>query len=67
MHSAELTALSAALAMPTPAVVAAAGGTILDPEARSEVADGGLVVWLRISAGDGRGTLGPGRPSALAG
>ena len=30
MHSAEVTALSAALAMPPPAVVAAAGGTILD-------------------------------------
>ena len=51
MHSAELTALSAALAMPPPAVVAAAGGTILDPESRSEVAGAGLVVWLRMAAG----------------
>jgi shikimate kinase len=49
MQSAELTALSAALAMPRPAVVAAAGGTILDPEARSQVAGAGLVVWLRIA------------------
>ena len=51
MHAAELTALSAALAMPAPAVVAAAGGTIIDPEARSEVAHSGFVVWLRIAAG----------------
>lgn len=50
MHAAELTALSAALAMPTPSVVAAAGGTILDPAARSDVAHSGLVVWLRIRA-----------------
>jgi shikimate kinase len=49
MHSAEVTALSAALAMVPPAVVAAAGGTILDPEARSEIATAGLAVWLRIA------------------
>jgi shikimate kinase len=54
MHSAEITALSAALAMPPPAVVAAAGGTILDPGARAEMADAGLVVWLRITAATAR-------------
>ena len=65
MHSAEVTALAAALVMPPPAVVAAAGGTILDPGARSEIAAAGLLVWLRItvetveerSAGE---TIGPG-------
>ena len=67
MLSAELTALSAALAMPPPAVVAAAGGTILDP--RGTVRDGrrgprGLAAHC---GGDGRGALGPGRPSAVAG
>jgi shikimate kinase len=50
MRAAELTALSAALAMPPPSVVAAAGGTILDPGARSDLADASLVVWLRIGA-----------------
>ena len=50
MHSAEVTALLAALARPTPAVVAAAGGTIVDAAARSEMAAAGLVVWLRVTA-----------------
>jgi len=50
MQSAEVTALSAALAMPPPAVVAAAAGTILDNDSRSEVSDAGLVVWLRLAA-----------------
>ena len=49
MHAAEVTALRAALAMPAPAVVTAAGGTILDPDARAELADAGLVVWLRVA------------------
>ena len=64
MHSAELTALSAALAMPSPAIVAAAGGTILDREARSEVADAGYVVWLRVARGtvEGRSARGTHRP-----
>jgi shikimate kinase len=64
MHAAELTALSAALAMPAPAVVAAAGGTILDREARSEMEHGGLVVWLRITAGtvEARSARGDHRP-----
>lgn len=50
MHSAELTALRAALAMPPPEIVTVAGGTILDPDARNELADAGLVVWLRVTA-----------------
>ena len=64
MHAAELTALSTALAMPLPAVVAAAGGTILDPGARSELADAGFVVWLRIAAGtvEARSARGDHRP-----
>ena len=49
MHAAEVSALRAALAMPAPAVVAAAGGTILDPDARGELAAAGLVVWLRVA------------------
>ncbi|HEX6475242.1 MAG TPA: shikimate kinase [Candidatus Limnocylindria bacterium] len=49
MHSAEQSVLRAALAMPPPSVLAAAGGTILDPEARAELADSGMVVWLRVT------------------
>ena len=64
MHAAELTALSAALAMPAPAVVAAAGGTILDRGARSEVGDAGYVVWLRVAPETvvGRSARGTHRP-----
>ena len=64
MHSAELTALSAALAMPSPAIVAAAGGTILDPALRAEVAEAGYVVWLRVAAGtvEARSARGTHRP-----
>ena len=67
MHAAELTALSAALAMPTPAVVAAAGGTILDPRGAVR---GGPQRPGRLAADrsrDGGGTFGPWRPPALAG
>jgi shikimate kinase len=49
MHAAEVTALRAALAMPAPAIVAAAGGTILDSDARADLTDAGLVVWLRVA------------------
>lgn len=49
MHAAEVSVLRTALAMPPPLVVAAAGGAILDPEARAELADCGLVVWLRVT------------------
>jgi shikimate kinase len=64
MQSAELTTLSAALAMPAPAIVAAAGGTILDRGARLELADAGHVVWLRVAAGtvEGRSARGTHRP-----
>jgi shikimate kinase len=43
----EAAALADALASVTPAVVAAAGGTVLDPRNRRLLADAGLVVWLR--------------------
>ena len=48
MHAAELAALSAALAMPAPSVVTAAGATVRDTGARTDLRDAGLVVWLRI-------------------
>jgi shikimate kinase len=60
MHVAEVTALSAALARPLPAIVTAAAGTILDPAARSEIADAGLVVWLRITAKTAEARSAPG-------
>jgi shikimate kinase len=46
----ESAALATGLADPTPSVIAAAGGTVLDPAnrrlIRNAVADGGLVAWL---------------------
>lgn len=49
MQAAEVAALSAALAMPPPDIVAAAGGSIVDPGARAELVEAGLVVWLRLT------------------
>jgi shikimate kinase len=47
----ESAVLAAVLADPTPAVVAAAGGSVLDPANRQVIREagsvGGLVVWLR--------------------
>ncbi|HUF33530.1 MAG TPA: shikimate kinase [Acidimicrobiales bacterium] len=42
----ETEALAAALASETPAVIAAAGGAVLDPANRQRIADAGEVVWL---------------------
>jgi shikimate kinase len=50
MHAAEVTALTATLGEEPPAIVAAAGGTILDPAARDAMAAAGFVVWLRTTA-----------------
>jgi shikimate kinase len=50
-RAAEADALADGLADPTPSVIAAAGGAVLDPTNRRLIrkaeADGGLVVWLR--------------------
>lgn len=43
----ETDALADALAMEEPAVIAAAGGTVLSDLNRSRMRDGGTVVWLR--------------------
>jgi shikimate kinase len=43
----ESEALAEALEAGEPAVVAAAGGVVLDPENRRRLRDAGLVVWLR--------------------
>jgi shikimate kinase len=50
LREAESAALRAGLAIPAPAIVATAGGTILRPEDRDRIDDGGLVVWLRAPA-----------------
>jgi shikimate kinase len=50
----EAQALRDALASPEPSVIAAAGGTVLDPANRDAMKDAGTVVWLR------------GRPETLA-
>ncbi len=51
MRRAEAAALRAGLELPPPTIVAAAAGTVLDPELRRELADAGLVVWLHPPAG----------------
>jgi shikimate kinase len=43
----ESAALAEALAFNTPVVVAAAGGTVLDPTNRERMGSAGTVVWLR--------------------
>jgi shikimate kinase len=49
LREAESAALRAGLAIPAPAVVAIAAGTIMRPEDRDVMRDGGLVVWLHAS------------------
>lgn len=46
MRAAESQALRTGLSIPAPAIVATAAGTILRPEDRHRMDDGGLVVWL---------------------
>lgn len=46
LRDAEAGALRAGLAIPAPAIVATAAGTILRPEERDRIHRGGLVVWL---------------------
>ena len=46
MRDAEAAALRAGLAMPPPAIVATAAGTVLDAGNRRLIGDGGYVVWL---------------------
>jgi shikimate kinase len=48
--AAEADALRAGLAAPTPSILSAAGGTIVDAAARKALAASGLVVWLRVGA-----------------
>lgn len=50
LRGAESDALRAGLAIPAPAIVATAAGTILRPEDRGRIEDGGLVVWLHAPA-----------------
>lgn len=50
MRAAESAALRTALAMPPPAIVATAAGTILNAGDRAQIERGGFVVWLRADA-----------------
>lgn len=43
----ESAALRAAIQSPSPSVIAVAGGAVLDPVNRTQLADAGTVVWLR--------------------
>jgi len=49
MRDAESEALRAGLAIPAPAIVATAAGTILREDDRGAIARGGLVVWLHAA------------------
>jgi len=49
LRESESAALRLGLASPEPSIVSAAGGTILDPENRRSLLDGGLVIWLKAS------------------
>jgi shikimate kinase len=46
----EAAALAEAVACPTPSVIAAAGGVVLDPGNRALLRSAGTVVWLRAPA-----------------
>ena len=65
----ESAALADALAAPEPQVVAAAGGTVVDPHNRALMrrasAEGGIVVWLRADAGVLAGRVGGGNHRPL--
>lgn len=50
MRDAESEALRTGLAIPAPAIVAIAAGTILRQEDRDRIKDGGFVVWLHAPA-----------------
>lgn len=50
LREAEAEALRVGLGIPAPAIVATAAGTILRPEDRARIDEGGLVVWLHASA-----------------
>lgn len=50
MRAAESAALRRAVEMPPPVIAATAAGTILDAANRADLADSGLVVWLRAPA-----------------
>jgi len=70
----ESEALADALGSPSPVVVAAAGGAVLDPQNRRRLGDGATVVWLRarpstsaqrVGPGDGRPLLDDDPPATL--
>ncbi len=50
MRRAESEALELGLRLPPPVIVGVAAGTILEPDDRSRLRVGGIVVWLRASA-----------------
>jgi len=50
LREAESEALRDGLRIPPPAIVATAAGTIMRPEDRERIDEGGLVVWLRAPA-----------------
>jgi shikimate kinase len=63
----ERRALQAAVASPTPVVVAVAGGAVLDPRNRALLQRAGTVVWLRADPGTLAGRVGDGTGRPLLG
>jgi shikimate kinase len=45
----ERAVLAAATAVSTPAVIAVAGGAVLDPDSRRRIRQAGVVIWLRAT------------------
>lgn len=50
LRAAESGAFGLGLSLPPPVILGVAAGTVLDPENRERMRDGGVVVWLRASA-----------------
>ncbi|MFZ0172251.1 MAG: shikimate kinase [Acidimicrobiales bacterium] len=61
----ERTVLASAIATSTPAVIAVAGGAVLDPDSRRRVRQGGFVIWLRVAPHVLAARLGAGRGRPL--
>ena len=66
-RSEEKRALTEAVGLDGPAVVAVAGGAVLDPDNRRQIRGGGTVVWLRADVGTLAGRVGDGHGRPLLG
>lgn len=61
----ERAVMCAALASGVPAVIAVAGGAVMDPETRRRISDSGVVIWLEAPPHVLEARLGPGEGRPL--